>query len=138
MRSPAYTTRLHGSDCDYSQCQCAASLGLCDVAERYGRRWGEFGRIITAALACWIWLCGRNNRAGALFTRHLRRLLRRCGRTARLWDANDMATFNHQWHAWLNRGDPYYNRYLTLDLVDMGLDLSLPHYFNSPILNRFL
>ena len=36
-------------------------------------------------------------------------------------DWPDEQLFVEQWHVWLERGDPYYNPYLTLELNDMGL-----------------
>ena len=44
-------------------------------------------------------------------------------RLPELWPEVDQQHFIAQWAEWLNHGDPYYNPYLTLDLVDMGLDL---------------
>ncbi|MBE9561880.1 MAG: glycosyltransferase [Proteobacteria bacterium] len=35
----------------------------------------------------------------------------------------DENLFAEQWHSWLEKGDPYYNPYLTLDLNDMGLKM---------------
>jgi len=35
----------------------------------------------------------------------------------------DVKLFANQWHNWLAQGDPYYNKYLTLKLNDMGLEL---------------
>lgn len=44
------------------------------------------------------------------------------------WSLVERCRFVAQWRAWLNQGDPYYNPHLTLDLVDMGLDLNwTPH-----------
>lgn len=36
---------------------------------------------------------------------------------------SDRERFVAQWAGWLQAGDPYYSRYLTLELVDMGLKL---------------
>lgn len=38
---------------------------------------------------------------------------------------SDRERFVTQWTSWLQTGDPYYSRYLTLELVDMGLNLNL-------------
>ncbi|MDM8569152.1 glycosyltransferase [Thiotrichales bacterium HSG1] len=38
-------------------------------------------------------------------------------------DWPDEQYFAKQWHDWLERGDPYYNPYLTLKLNDMGLEV---------------
>jgi len=38
------------------------------------------------------------------------------------WDETDLQRFVEQWITWLKQGDPYYNPYLTLELVDMGLN----------------
>jgi O-antigen biosynthesis protein len=46
--------------------------------------------------------------------------------TPESWNENDRAIFVEHWSTWLNQGDPYYNPYLTLDIADMGLDLSPP------------
>jgi GT2 family glycosyltransferase len=42
------------------------------------------------------------------------------------WPDADRRYFAKEWASWLSRGDPYYNRSLTLDKVDMGLDLKVP------------
>ncbi|MDM8561328.1 glycosyltransferase [Candidatus Parabeggiatoa sp. HSG14] len=39
------------------------------------------------------------------------------------WPETDRQRFVEQWATWLNQGDPYYNPYLTLEMVDMGLNL---------------
>ncbi len=40
------------------------------------------------------------------------------------WSATDLATFGETWREYLQRGDPFYNPHLTLELVDMGLNLN--------------
>lgn len=40
------------------------------------------------------------------------------------WSATDLATFSETWREYLQRGDPFYNPHLTLELVDMGLNLN--------------
>jgi GT2 family glycosyltransferase len=42
---------------------------------------------------------------------------------AEQWPAEDADRFSRQWATWLNKGDPYYNQWLTLEDPDMGLDL---------------
>lgn len=37
--------------------------------------------------------------------------------------SEDVEHFVNQWNNWLAQGDPYYNKYLTLKLNDMGLEL---------------
>lgn len=39
---------------------------------------------------------------------------------------SDRRYFSKQWASWLSCGDPYYNRWLTIDRVDMGLNLDVP------------
>ncbi len=39
------------------------------------------------------------------------------------WPSADRPRFAVAWRDWLTRGDPYYNRWLTLELNDMGLDM---------------
>ncbi|EIJ41179.1 glycosyl transferase [Beggiatoa alba B18LD] len=39
------------------------------------------------------------------------------------WSATDRQQFCEQWATWLQQGDPYYNPFLTTDLVDMGLTM---------------
>ncbi|MEA1866543.1 MAG: hypothetical protein U9N19_00340, partial [Thermodesulfobacteriota bacterium] len=39
------------------------------------------------------------------------------------WPSEDADRFSRQWAIWLNKGDPYYNQWLTLEHPDMGLDL---------------
>ncbi len=46
--------------------------------------------------------------------------------TEQFWPPSECESFNARWHTWLQQGDPYYNPYLTLNLVDMGLDLQWP------------
>lgn len=52
-----------------------------------------------------------------------------------LWPSTDIAPFNAAWDQWLQRGDPYYNPYLTLNLADMGLDLQWPSY--APVFETY-
>ncbi|MCK5720021.1 MAG: glycosyltransferase [Thiomargarita sp.] len=40
---------------------------------------------------------------------------------------SDCQRFIEQWAIWLKQGDPYYNPYLSLELVDMGLNLKIPN-----------
>ncbi|MEA3385299.1 MAG: hypothetical protein U9Q89_02435, partial [Thermodesulfobacteriota bacterium] len=42
---------------------------------------------------------------------------------AEQWPSEDADRFSCQWATWLNKGDPYYNQWLTLEHPDMGLDL---------------
>ncbi|WP_062151915.1 glycosyltransferase [Beggiatoa leptomitoformis] len=44
------------------------------------------------------------------------------------WSNNDRTRFSEYWANWLQQGDPYYNPFLTTELVDMGLTMhwSLP------------
>ena len=42
---------------------------------------------------------------------------------AEQWPSEDVDRFSRQWATWLNKGDPYYNQWLTLEYPDMGLDL---------------
>ncbi len=42
------------------------------------------------------------------------------------WPVKDRRTFSEQWFKWLTKGDPYYNRWLTLEREDMGLNLDVP------------
>jgi hypothetical protein len=37
------------------------------------------------------------------------------------WLEQDRQIFVEKWNTWLKNGDPYYNPYLSLDVVDMGL-----------------
>jgi GT2 family glycosyltransferase len=37
------------------------------------------------------------------------------------WLEKDRQIFVEKWNTWLRKGDPYYNSYLSLDVVDMGL-----------------
>ena len=39
---------------------------------------------------------------------------------------SDRRYFSKQWASWLSHGDPYYNRWLTIDRADMGLNLDVP------------
>ncbi|MBF0235448.1 MAG: hypothetical protein HQK65_20795, partial [Desulfamplus sp.] len=39
-----------------------------------------------------------------------------------IWRKSDIPFFKGRWDSLLSLRDPYYNRYLTLKLVDMGLD----------------
>lgn len=40
------------------------------------------------------------------------------------WSTTDLTTFSETWQDYLQRGDPYYNPHLTIELVDMGLNLN--------------
>jgi glycosyltransferase involved in cell wall biosynthesis len=42
-----------------------------------------------------------------------------------MWSEIDHQRFTEQWMLWLKQGDPYYNPHLTLELADMGLNLSI-------------
>ncbi len=50
------------------------------------------------------------------------------GRWVRLEELpkDDALLFSQNWSDWLDKGDPYYNRNLTQNVIDMGLDLNLP------------
>jgi O-antigen biosynthesis protein len=42
-----------------------------------------------------------------------------------IWEDKDRVRFVQQWENRLKQGDPYYNPYLTLELLDMGIDLKI-------------
>ena len=58
--------------------------------------------------------------------------------TPEQWSATDNTLFINTWREWLQRGDPYYNSNLTLDLVDMGLNLNDYFCYGAPQLKEII
>jgi len=56
--------------------------------------------------------------------------------TPEQWSATDNTLFINTWQEFLQRGDPYYNPNLTLELADMGLNLNDYFCYGAPQLKE--
>jgi hypothetical protein len=56
--------------------------------------------------------------------------------TPEQWSATDNTLFVNTWQEFLQQGDPYYNPNLTLELVDMGLNLNDYFCYGAPQLKE--